>query len=94
MCLENHQNAPFHFETKKMPTIRKKKKKKTDSAEVKSDLMKTSCNFRQDVTAPPAPPQAPNKQIVLTERFIFGRKGKKQHPVVNLYNENTFGIYI
>lgn len=40
MCLENHQNAPFHFETKKMPTIRKKeKKKKTDSAEVKSDLM-------------------------------------------------------
>lgn len=39
MCLENHQNAPFHFETKKMPTIREKKKKKTDSAEVKSDLM-------------------------------------------------------
>ena len=38
--------------------------------------VKTSCNFRQDVTAPPAPSQAPNKRkktnffFVLTEWFV------------------------
>lgn len=33
------------------------------------DLVKTSCNLRQDVTAPPAPPQAPNRETLTEIKF-------------------------
>lgn len=67
------------------------------------DLVKTSCNFRQDVTEPPAPPQAPNRETKTEIKFkiyfvlnglINKKKEERKHPAVNLYNKNTSGIYI